>query len=150
MDWKRKREEFHLSQKDVAEILGVTVEEVQSWENGKPITEEQEYSLRVLFRCKIPSKPVFTPIACPRCQSKNLAYVAEAHKCIGARVFLLFVSTIFLIVGFFALKDPNGQGPTLFICLIVMLSIQLYIFASESRTHVKCVCKDCGNTWVHD
>ena len=102
MDWKSKREEFHFSQKDLAYILNTSVEEVQRWENGESPTPEQEHALRVLFKCEIPRPPVFKPVTCPRCQSRNLAYVAEAHKCIGARVLLLFFSAIFLIVGFFA------------------------------------------------
>ena len=93
--------------------------------------------------------PTYEPIVCPCCKSKNLAFITEYHKAIGAKVLeaiFLFITIVILISSGF---DFEEVGP-IFVCFIfATLITHLYIAMTESKTHVQCICKDCGHTWLH-
>ena len=129
------------------------IEEGQLPEPNKELSSPQELEddqLPQLPEVAYNPKPTYHPIACPHCKSKNLAYVTEYHKCIGAYILQMF---FLLCVGlgifeYFKRAAELGLGVAV-ICLIFMFVTQIYIFVNESRTHVQCVCKDCGHTWLH-
>ena len=89
------------------------------------------------------------PILCPRCRSWNLAFITEYHKCIWARIILLGLLTISAVslVSFFTGKE-DSLGIA-FILLVPEAFLAILIFITESKTHVQCVCRDCGNVWLH-
>lgn len=116
---------------------------------------------------QIPQDNEYRPIKCPRCKSKDLRYITEYHKCI----WLLPIKKtleIILVVAFFITLLPTltslfagteiqldilmqallGNG-VLVVTLILYLVIITFIFITESRTHVKCICPHCGMTWNH-
>lgn len=158
------REGYGISQEELAKAIGSTVEELERWENGSeepPIA--YSLSLAEYFNCDVyyllgKEAPTHTPsddiprrpIKCPHCQSRNLAFVAEYHKVLWARILQVILFAIFAAILIPAILDPDGQGPVLVIVLIVIAILQVYIAITEASSHVKCVCKDCGKSWIHD
>lgn len=90
------------------------------------------------------------PIVCPHCKSKELAFVSEAHKAIVARIFELIVIFLSAIIILYVAKDLDSAVVLLITFAMLILSLRIYIFYTESKTHVQCICKECGNLWLHD
>lgn len=94
-------------------------------------------------------KEKLTPIMCPYCKSKNLAFVTEYHKSIGGRIlfFLFLTGTLALL-----LYLLNGYSDDLLISTIavavITILIGIYVIVVESKTHIQCICKDCGFDWL--
>lgn len=95
------------------------------------------------------------PIICKRCKSKEITIITEYHKSIFCRI-LKAVCLIVLITltSYYLLKlrDENKQIPTAFIIIpaityAITECVQQYI---ESKTNIQCICKDCGNYWLHN
>lgn len=161
---KDLREEHKISQEELAKAIGSTVEELERWENGSeepPIA----YSLALAeyFNCDVyyllgkeapthtPSDDIpLRPIKCPRCRSKNLAFVTEYHKALGARIIQMVLGVILIILLFLSIQDPGDYTTFSIVLLITIAILQVYIVATESSTNVQCICKDCGKTWLHD
>ena len=103
--------------------------------------------------------PKFKPITCPRCGSRELAFVTEYHKAIGCRVFATLL-TGFLIVLFviiFGQTFTNATNPsddvisTVFIAFLVggiLAIVKIAQHSIESQTHIQAICKDCGHLWL--
>ena len=92
------------------------------------------------------------PIACPRCGSRELAFVAEYHKALFLRtvewclVVLLFYIGISNIQYLFTDTEEFFRG---FLSLFIAYAlIHLAVFLIESKTHVQAICKDCSNLWL--
>ena len=89
-----------------------------------------------------------TPITCPRCHSRELAFVAEYHKCIKERI-LSLISLFFLIIfGFQFINERYEFVIYLLIAGLVFLVVQIKILFDESKTHVQGICKNCGHLWL--
>ena len=161
MKLKALRTIHGLTTAELAKKVDIPEEKIIAWENGQENPSEKElFDLAVFFNvtpeyilgltASITPLPTQHGVKCPHCESKNLAYVAEYHKVIGARVLQLILGFIFFVVLISGIEDLEDISPILIILLVAILIVQLYILAVESRTHVKCVCKDCGKTWIHD
>lgn len=98
-----------------------------------------------------PPRENFTPIFCSRCGSLNLAFVTEYHKAIGLKILclLLALGIIGSIVGAILAKEITILIVT-FILFFIWLACQIIVYDIESKTHVQCICRDCGNVWLHN
>ncbi len=95
------------------------------------------------------NEPKRKAIECPRCKSKEIAIITEYHKANWARCLLtLFI----LITGILAILAYGKENFTniLLVGGISILAVQIYIADVESKTHIQCICKDCGWIWFHD
>lgn len=103
----------------------------------------------------------FTPITCPRCGSRELAFVPEYHKSIVCRILsglLLAFLIIFNIPSLLkeltggeinmAQKYDSSLVLTFFFCFMLWGAIKIIQVVIESRTHTKAICKNCGNFWI--
>lgn len=107
------REFRKLSRADLAQQLGVTVSQIQKWEDGEEQpTDEQLITIAAFFECpvstfrhsinnelleKTTSLYSDNAIKCPHCGSRSLAFVTEYHKSIGLRVIEL-VLTVWIFI----------------------------------------------------
>ena len=105
----------------------------------------------------------YKPITCPRCGSRELAFVTEYHKSLFWRFvsilciipFIICLGAIVAVIDKYGLRGINNASEVIspiIIVSIVFLSIRLickfvYLFV-ESRTHVQSVCKDCGKLFL--
>ena len=169
-NWKGLREASKITLSNAAAFLGVTVEQLQRWEDGEEPPEEIAKEMLQLYSPKKQTiytpiedqnpayRPAKKPITCSKCGSTNLAYVSEAHRAIWWRFFAIIALALAasnIIGSIISMMDnPNEDARAAFfvglIFLIVYICMQLKIFFDEARSHVKCVCKDCGNVWLHD
>lgn len=99
--------------------------------------------------------PKIVPITCPVCGSKNLVFVTEYHKAFGLKIVEIILVAFFLAYFVIATIPELIRGsfaPDLIIILlpILMISFRIMIVCIENRTHVKVICKDCGNIWLLD
>lgn len=89
------------------------------------------------------------PIICPNCNKRNIAIITEYHKANWARCIQMFciLVTVILLINYI------GRNTFTIIAIVGGISIiglQCYIAYIESKTHIQCVCKDCGWVWIHD
>lgn len=90
-----------------------------------------------------------TPIVCPHCKSKNLAFITEHHKSIAGRIIALILLAFTVLLAFLGIKQDNLA----FIAVSAMfgfsvLLLVIFIIVAESKTHIQCICKDCGFDWL--
>ena len=91
----------------------------------------------------------FTPIMCPHCKSKNLAFVTEYHKSIGGRILFSLLLTVSIALLLFLFKDYTEILMVLYIVATILTLITgIYVVVVESETHIQCICKDCGFDWL--
>ena len=92
----------------------------------------------------------FKPITCPKCNSTHLAIITEYHKSIGLRAIEVILLISLVIIGFDFIQNPEPEKSSflLFLLLVYAFVFILRIIV-ESKTHVQCVCRDCGKTWLH-
>ncbi len=156
-----------LTTAELAQIIETTPEEVAAWESSEPKAIPSEYlqKLADFYECSpaflqnlqqnafLQAKkeaPKKKPIVCPHCKSKELAFVSEAHKAIVARIFEILCIFFGFVVVLGSLNDLEGAIFALITFSIIVLCLRIYIFYAESKTHVQCICKECGNLWLHD
>lgn len=103
------------------------------------------------------TNPQFHPITCPNCGSREIAYVTEYHKCVLLKIINSIIVVIAIIQlfksisSFFENTDDSTLNSFLLIILpVIYILIQIIIFFTESRTHVRAICKNCGNLWLLD
>lgn len=91
-----------------------------------------------------------TPITCPRCKSRELAFVTEYHKAIAGRLSFFFFLAIALFALFSAINDKQMSGAIVVAVSFGLFAIATYIcvLVEESKTHVQGICKNCGNLWL--
>lgn len=101
------------------------------------------------------TNPNYTPITCPNCGSREIAFVTEYHKCIVARIICAILTVLFFIIFFMNLQDvlkgiTPSDGTKVITILSAFLSVCMLIgiFITESKTHVQAICKNCGNLWL--
>ena len=87
-------------------------------------------------------------IICPICGNEEIAFVSETHKCIGARMFQLVLVLTAIVITLYLGKLKYIGGIALAVTIPILI-IQGYIYCIESRSHVQCICKDCGYVWLH-
>lgn len=98
--------------------------------------------------------PPCKPIKCSRCGSTNIAIISEYHKSIYYRVFKIILLAIIIFIFTNDIQNiikNQGEFSTGILIILAMLYllaeiIQQYI---ESKTNIQCVCRDCGNSWLH-
>lgn len=173
MYWKKLREDNNISMKKACSSLGISEEKLRRIENGEEepsqlladrIVDLYFFSGSPTKQAQDDSTPInirhlrHNPITCSTCGSRDIAYVAETHR----SIFLRFFSLIFLGICVWLISkaiitllgNPEADVSISFgfggICFIVFLCFQISVFFSEARSHVKCVCKDCGDVWLHD
>lgn len=88
-------------------------------------------------------------IICPICGNEEIAFVSENHKCIGVRIFQLVLIIIALTIATYCKWKLKSTGYIALVFSIPMLITQAYIYCTESRSHVQCICKECGYVWLH-
>ena len=106
-----------------------------------------------------------TPIFCPCCRSLRVEFVTEYHQALGLRFlrkvlrFFLYAFLIFFVLNLLPLASFNEElikavmkEESFSLLMIVLLAIgssicSLMIFLTESKTHIKAICRDCGNLW---
>lgn len=92
----------------------------------------------------------YQPIVCPICGSVSLAFVTNAHKAIAAKIGALVSLFFFVYFSFIAITNSNQNedfGKAV-IAFVVYAVFQIYIFITESTTHVQAICRDCGHIWL--
>lgn len=103
------------------------------------------------------------PIICPRCGSRELAFVTEYHKAIKTRALELIAAIALCIAAFIYIPEiltliltgesiPMLEDPVagLVIMIGIYFIVKLFRMYIESKTHVMAICKDCGATWLHN
>lgn len=106
-----------------------------------------------------PTPQQIKPITCPRCGSRELAFVTEYHKATCCRIFSMIIAALFTFLSalliYQFLEDPLnlpsdimtfGAIDTLLGCGLLILKIFQYFI--ESQTHVQAICRDCGRLWL--
>ncbi len=107
-----------------------------------------------------PSPPEKKPIVCPVCGNVHLAFVTEYHKALLLRVIRIIVALIpialfgaefysVLIKHEAATFESSFIGFLIFF-IVAAVILSCFITAIESTTHVKAICKECGNLWLLD
>lgn len=118
--------------------------------------------MRIIGEPKEPQPPA-KPITCPRCGSKEIAFVSEHYKAIWARTIkfaclvILTCLIIFRINEIFLFQSENEKIQSIteqtkfFIIALATLAIffQLLQQIEEEKEKIKCICKDCGRHWIH-
>lgn len=117
---------------------------------------------------KIQDRPTpIAPIKCPHCKSQNLTFVSEYHKALILRIIrnvLIAIAAMLIILNtYFVIQDQLSDNKAYkyidswsepsfvaVICILLMIGIGLTIFINitESKTHVRAICRDCGNVWI--
>lgn len=173
------RKRRFLTRYEVSLALKVDIDTVDEWENGENIPEEYLNKLAKIYKCTpeyileahkksapLPGQKIsYTTITCPRCKSKNLAFVTEYHKALGLRALESFLQTFlwFLIIvgaaGFIIPALPTFEfNFTEFPHFIILTPfvyiakkiVQHRIIVAESKIHIQSICKDCRHFWLHD
>lgn len=105
----------------------------------------------------------YQPITCPRCGSKELAFVTEYHKSILWRAisilctvpFLICLGAIAMVIDQYGLSGINNSSEVIepiLIVIVIFLAIRcickVVLLFVETRTHVQAVCKNCGNLFL--
>ena len=108
------------------------------------------------------------PISCPYCKSREIAFVTEYHKAIIWRIIATVIKLIITLIIVTSIPDlfsdllayinsPYNRTPDykfdyngiLFLINGYVIT-KIIIHIIEARTHVECICKDCGQVWLHD
>lgn len=138
--------------------------------------------MRIIGETKEPQTPA-KPITCPRCGSKEIAFVSEYHKAWALRIikFILITIIIGLLISIFpnllekistqaesygvidniqsgsgtpsnieTTNPINNKIAFLIISALGLFCVETTIQRTESKTHIQCICKDCGNHWLHN
>ena len=106
-----------------------------------------------------PTRKHLNVVVCPKCGSREVAFVTEYHKCIYLRIITLVLAVILIILlrfvcqksifDFFTSGVVDGSGYFfLFSFGIVILGLIIAIWIAESKTHVQGICRDCGHIWL--
>ena len=90
------------------------------------------------------------PIQCPECDSRNIALITEYHKSIFGRLLQWLSILITALLVFTNRNNKTAYITIAVIGIIIFLLIQAYVSYVESKTHVQCICKDCGWIWIHN
>lgn len=125
------------------------IEQIHDEPNEKKIFLQQVSTIPDDTEERLKSK--FKPITCPCCGRHNLAYVSQYHKCIKERIIsfiLLFFLLLCCYTGF--IKDDSISIIGVIILAVLYICCHIKILITESKTHVQCVCKDCGRVWLHE
>lgn len=101
----------------------------------------------------------FIPVHCPHCKSKNIKFLPEYHKCLLLRILTTLLFSMACFFFFYGMaealslpnKDNNASswytiGAIFGVFAFILYSIRI---VRESKTHVQCVCPDCGYVWIH-
>lgn len=99
------------------------------------------------------SIPQHKPIVCPVCGSREIAFITDHHKCVILKAVCQFIIAIILIT--FALNIKNAlEGKYSFLAILILIPFYLIfsmiIYSTESTTHAKAICRDCGKIWLID
>lgn len=93
------------------------------------------------------------PIICPICGNYELSFVTDYHK----SIWLKLVNNIILILLFITIiinfsKIISGEIDLTIIILLVSIYtlLNIVIYLTESKTHVKAICRQCGHIWLID
>ena len=92
-------------------------------------------------------------ITCPNCKSHEIAFVTEYHKVPAIRILeyiIIFIFIIMLIPEIPKILAGDSDAVELIFFVILFVIIRIIRHSIESRTHVECICKDCGKVWLHD
>lgn len=103
---------------------------------------------------KMKELPQRAPIVCSVCGSKEIAIIAEIHKCIFARIVAGLLLTVAIVIAFIGFKNTLTGGRINLILVIIFAALSFVVYISvwiqESRSHSKAICRDCGNIWMID
>lgn len=101
------------------------------------------------------TNPNYMPITCPYCGSREIAFVTEYHKCIGARIFFILLTAATIFIAYMNFQDSlRGITPSeglialMFILAVFAIFLLIGVFVAESKTHVQAICKNCGTLWL--
>ena len=90
------------------------------------------------------------PISCPYCNKRNIAFITEYHKCVWAKSVQIFCALITILLLFGTRNNFDTMIGIGILGVSTYLGIQCYISYVESKTHIQCICKECGYVWIHD
>lgn len=172
---KEIRESKGVSQEKLAEMMETNVATVQAWEEGKTVPNQAMlFVLAVKLRCTedqllgleegvgtaldAPMPPhkekrsPRNPIICAHCRSNNLAFVTEYHREIGLQIFAFIVGILTAILALYVFSSQRYDNSLVVLIFLALLfvALEIIILINESKTHVECICKDCGHTWLHN
>ena len=138
----------------------------------KSIVPDEETLHRLEILQDYREKPVFKPITCPICGRREIAYVSEHHVSFGWRLIekilkaVLFICILYFISDAFDIlsyeiqsalssstrkNSPDAKDSLTFVIFTFIFICVAHAnrLSVESKTHVQCICKECGHTWLH-
>lgn len=95
------------------------------------------------------------PIICPRCKSKEINTITEYHKSLLCRTIKTILLIIITWIVFSNIKnilagEISNIAYLFFVLIPAFFLTEIAQQIIESKTHIQCICKDCGNHWLHD
>lgn len=159
------REHEKLSKEEFAKKIDVSVDELERLEASeeslppeiiKKISDTFGYRISALTQQNLDDvRPqLFTPITCPHCKSREIAFVSEYHVSIVDRIIEILLLIAFIPLAIISIsKITTGEAagtPALLLVIVIVLYIivRSNLQITESKTHVQCICKDCGHLWL--
>ena len=97
-------------------------------------------------------KGTYQYVCCPVCGSRSIEFVAEYHKEIAGRIFMLiFLCLAATFAGFYYFNLAKERQILLYCAILfgfIALTILISIWKDESKTHISAICRNCGNIWL--
>ncbi len=97
------------------------------------------------------ANPSTKEVICPHCGSKEIVFVAEHDKSIIARILfmIMLIFECYISIRLFsALSQKRSDGTEVIFALLAVGIIISFITMTinESATHIRVICKNCGQT----
>lgn len=99
-----------------------------------------------------------TPITCPICGSRELAFVTEVEKSFIAKA--LCNPCLMLVMFFFIKIIMSTVIPSIevlevdiglfLIATVIYIGLNFFVYVTERKSHVCAICKNCGHIWTLD
>lgn len=170
---KKIRNFRNVSQEELANLIGVSIDVIREWESG--VSEPSAHELTLLcgyFKCtpqylfgfEGEKLSFYRPLKCPRCGSLSFSLLPEYHLSLRARIiehicaiifyFCIFSCVLQILAVLFSLNTVELNLKPTFIALIIVAIVyvvtRIVRILIESRTHTKAICHDCKHKWLFD
>ena len=97
-----------------------------------------------------------TPITCPVCGSRELAFVSEVEKSFIAKalctpcliIAVLFLGKIIISTAIPSIEVSESDIGLFLIAAVLYIGLNFFVYVTERKSHVCAICKDCGYIWT--